>query len=100
MKPHHKQVGTADLTASILVVDEDRQASESLCAILSEAGYKAIPLNNRADALKVAEQSTVELCLADDRPGAVMNLEFLRAMRRQASDTGWFLCPLLLSFVA
>ncbi len=87
MKPHHKLIEAAGLTTTVLVVDEDRRESAALCVILSEAGYNSIPLNNAAEALKLAEQSTVEVCLADDRPGAAMSLEFLRSMRRQSPTT-------------
>lgn len=87
MNPYGRRLVEGDLTATILVVDEDQQESESLCAILSEAGYNAISVSKGAEAVKVAARSTVELCLSDDGPGAAICLEFIRTMRRQAPAT-------------
>ena len=67
----------------VLVVDDDPDMRELLCAHLEEAGYRAEPACNGSDALKKHQQRDCSLAVVDifmpDKDG----LETIAALRQQ-----------------
>jgi putative two-component system response regulator len=76
------------LTARILVVDDEEQARNLLCRILSEAGYDCVMAQSAVEALAVLEAGPIELLLTDVNMPGSSGFELLGTVRDRFPDTG------------
>ncbi len=68
--------------AAVLVAEDEPQARESLCQLLSEEGYAVEDVSNGNDALQVLSAGSVEAALLDIRMPGKDGLAVLRELRR------------------
>jgi DNA-binding NtrC family response regulator len=72
-------------SATILVVDDDSNILEVLCARLSAAGFKAIPANDGPTALKILEEKDIDLMISDMKMPEMGGMELFLEVRKDHS---------------
>lgn len=70
-------------SATILVVDDDPNIIEVLCARLSAAGFTAIPANDGPSALKILEEQDVDLMISDMKMPEMGGMELFSEVRKR-----------------
>ncbi|TVR18620.1 MAG: DNA-binding response regulator [Anaerolineaceae bacterium] len=74
-------VTAQDRTISILVVEDDHDTAEMMCALLEDAGYYPLAVDNGQTALEHIEEQKPDMVLLDLRLPDVDGLELLKAVR-------------------
>jgi DNA-binding NtrC family response regulator len=67
----------------VLVVDDHRQARESMAFILEQAGHRVDCVSSAVEALQFLEDHTVDLVMTDLQMPGMSGLEFIRALERR-----------------
>ena len=70
-------------SATILVVDDDPNILEVLCARLSAAGFTTIPANDGPSALKLLEEQDVDLMISDMKMPEMGGMELFTEVRKR-----------------
>lgn len=70
----------------ILVVDDEKDIRDSLCELLSMAGYEAVTAGSGKEAMERVSQGDIELILVDLSMPEMTGQEFLQRLRQQE---GW-----------
>ena len=65
MKDSSIRSAQSSSASTVLLVDDDEKEKESLCAILSEAGYNFSSVSRRTEALELLERRRIDVCLSD-----------------------------------
>src|SRR5579872_7560971 len=73
-------------TATILVVDDDREMVNLLCDVLSEAGYTARSANSAAEALARVREDCPDLVISDVRMSGMSGHELQNELRELVPD--------------
>ena len=68
---------------SILVVDDEKEVRESLCAVLRLAGYEAVAAASGKEALKYISEGKFRLMLLDLTMPGMSGGELINVLRRQ-----------------
>jgi len=69
-------------TASILVVDDDRETRDLLSEVLGEAGYRVVTSGSGEEALAIGRQELFDVIISDMRLGTDLNgLDVLRSYK-------------------
>ncbi|MEL6951123.1 MAG: sigma-54 dependent transcriptional regulator [Pseudomonadota bacterium] len=74
---------TENPRATILVVEDDADLSEALCATLTDAGYRVLTATDGSAALTLASEHPVQLVLSDVQMQPMDGLELLGDIRDQ-----------------
>ncbi|MEW5976870.1 MAG: sigma-54 dependent transcriptional regulator [Acidobacteriota bacterium] len=77
---------TSNLSATLLVVDDDRAALDSLSDLLQEEGYQVLRSTSGAKALEILATQDINLVLTDLRMRDVDGLAVLSAVRAAKKD--------------
>lgn len=76
-----------NLSASILVVDDEPAVRESLARVLEREGHHVFQAASAEEALSILQAETVHLMLSDLKMPEMNGLELLREAKRRASET-------------
>jgi DNA-binding NtrC family response regulator len=75
------------MSASILVVDDERASRESLVDVLTDEGYEVVAAANGEEALKAIESSEFDLVITDLRMPGIDGVALLREVRKLCPQT-------------
>ncbi|MDD4735052.1 MAG: response regulator [Kiritimatiellae bacterium] len=78
---------TSEETARLLIVDDERDVTESLCYMLRKQGYEIQTANHALEALEIAGRFVVDVMITDIRMPDMDGLELLREIRKLNQDT-------------
>lgn len=70
----------------ILVVDDEKEALETLCQLIRSDGYRVTGVSSAREALKQLQETPVDLVLTDLMMPEVNGWQLLRAVKRAFSD--------------
>jgi len=68
---------------NVLVVDDDKNFSWSLCEALKDAGYKALSVTNSKECLSKLSEQPVDVVLLDLKLGAEDGIDVLKRIRKE-----------------
>lgn len=71
--------------AALLIVEDDKQTNEAICEYLKAAGHKLIPSYDGADALRIFNQSQIDLVVLDIMLPKMTGLAVLHEIRQKSS---------------
>jgi len=74
----------------VLVVDDNRDAADSLCEILQMLGHQCEAAHSALDALQVADGMDADLIMLDIGLPEIDGYELARRLRRQGHRHAWF----------
>ncbi|MGA7885059.1 MAG: response regulator [Acidobacteriaceae bacterium] len=75
----------------ILVVDDEHLITDTICAILNQHGFQAIPAYSAADALESARDRSPDIVLSDVLMPGMSGVELGIALRREFPEVKIFL---------
>jgi len=75
----------------ILVVDDDAFAAEMTAAIVEEAGYEFLMVENGLEALEVMENKSIDLVLSDMHMPLMSGIELFNELREQGVQVPFIL---------
>lgn len=81
-----------DVSATILIVDDQPELLENLALVLESEGYRALTARDGADALTILEQVKVDLILADI---AMPHMNGYQLYERVRANPAWVAIPFL-----
>ena len=73
----------SDLKGRILVIDDHRQARESMSDILRQAGHQVHCLSSAAEALKLLDRESFDVIITDLQMPGMTGLEFVRQLAKR-----------------
>jgi PAS domain S-box-containing protein len=92
-KPHFGDVTTAHAPRRVLVVDDNRDSADSLCALLRLGGHEAVAAYDGLEAVDAAAAFRPEVILLDIGLPKLNGFEVARRIRQREGDA----CPVLVA---
>lgn len=83
MIPMEKREGMIDASGRVLVVDDHRQARESIADVLRHVGHDVSCCSSAAEALRVVERSAFDCIITDLQMPGMSGLEFIVQLERR-----------------
>ena len=69
--------------AQILVVDDEKNYRETLCALLRDQGFQPVPAGSGEEAVNVLISETIDLVLTDSQMETMTGLDLIRKMKER-----------------
>src|SRR5579864_3891542 len=73
----------AELNGRVLVVDDHRQARESMSDVLRQAGHQVQCVSSAMEALKVLDRESFDVVITDLQMPGLTGLDFVRKLQKR-----------------